>query len=295
MISRAKGTSLAEVLIATAITAGLCAVLFELFRQNERVFRDQSLLLEMQQSVRAATAQITDDIRIAGQGVPVHLTEVSEGTAVVLAGSDASRLRFRAGYSNAESRVTSPLPVYLSIGSPVDLAVESPVAFSSVVGSSPSGRYAYLWGESDLGQVWVRAALESVGGASKTIRITPEESNVQPVRFTAAPVLSLEEAVAIYFDGAARSIRRTTATDMADPANPRWAPANEIASNITEFTISYYDVFGMAVVPDEPTRRLQVARVDLRVVGRTAAALSDGSRPAYALTVRSFPRNLRGR
>src|SRR5438552_2599315 len=95
-----SGFSLVEVLVATAITIGIGSIVFQLFHQNERIFRDEAVLMEMQQTARMVVSQIGDDIRIAGQGVPPELGEV------VLPGSSGQRLNLRAGFSTTESIVT---------------------------------------------------------------------------------------------------------------------------------------------------------------------------------------------
>ena len=107
--SKQSAFSLLETLVAMAITVGIAAAAFQLFYRNERLFRDQALILEMQQSARLIIAQIADDVRMAGQGVPPGLSEV------FLPGSDASRLNMRASFSAAESVVTSSLPLPVAI------------------------------------------------------------------------------------------------------------------------------------------------------------------------------------
>ena len=90
-----------------SITMVIGAAVFQLFRQNERIFQDQNLITEMQQGARAAISQTADEIRMAGQGVPVYATSYdaspSEGAVAVLAGSSSTRINFRAGLSPAES------------------------------------------------------------------------------------------------------------------------------------------------------------------------------------------------
>src|SRR4051812_29920307 len=86
------GFTLAELLIALLITAGLSTIVFQLFQQNERVFRDQNLLIEMQQSARVVASQISDEIRMAGQGVPLYAASFdsvkAEATAPILSSSN---------------------------------------------------------------------------------------------------------------------------------------------------------------------------------------------------------------
>ena len=65
-----SGFSLLELSIAMAITVGMGAVVFTLLFQNQNLFRDRNLTIEMQQSARAVASMMADEIRMAGQGVP---------------------------------------------------------------------------------------------------------------------------------------------------------------------------------------------------------------------------------
>lgn len=268
------GFSLLEVLIATTLTLGTAAVAFSLFHQNERIFRDQSVVLEMQQSARVVVSQIADDIRMAGQGIPLVTNEM------VLPGSSVSRLNIRLGFSATESMVISPLPLDVVIANPLTVAVETTAGFSS-------GRQAFLWTESG----WARTLINSVSGSSKTVRITPSAASKMPLQFVTPPALSFDEAVAIYRDSITNTIRRTTATSTESSSSPTWAPANELAANVAALTFLYYDVTGAPLTPDTPTRRSQIRSIEARVSVRSSGVLSDGSRPIYSLSVRAVPRN----
>src|SRR5512138_2209653 len=107
MTERQTGFSLIEVLVALSIVLCLSTMMFQLFHQNERVLRDQTLIMEMQQTARIVISQIADEIRMAGQGVPLYATAFdagpSEAAAVILDSSSASRIDFRAGLSNVET------------------------------------------------------------------------------------------------------------------------------------------------------------------------------------------------
>jgi Tfp pilus assembly protein PilW len=274
-VKRSNGFSLAEVLIALGLTVGLGAVIFQLFHQNERIFRDQALILEMQQATRMVISTIADDIRLAGQALPSQIGDI------VLPGSSTSRLNVRAGFSATESTVTAALPFSVTAGATVDLSVETTSGFSA-------GREVFLWGP----EGWVRATINSVFGSSRTIRITPSEAYPAAVQFTNPPAISPDEAIAIYRDASIDAIRRTTATNTVNAANPSWAPANELATNVTALTFLYYDKQGMPLDPDLPESRSKVAAVESRVTIRCSAALSNGSRPSFSLSIRSRPRNL---
>lgn len=272
-----RGFSLIEVLIATAITIGVGAIVFQLFHQNERIFRDESLRMEMQQTARMVVSQIGDDIRIAGQSVPLEIGEV------VLPGSGEHRLNLRTGFSAIESIVTTPLPVSLAPGNSITLGVESTTGFSA-------GRQVFLWN----GPRWIRATLDSVWGSAKTVRLTPSGAG-SPVEFTTSPLIAPDEAVAVYRDAATHTVRRTTSNNTTNTSSPAWAPANELATNVIGLKFLYYNAAGVLVVPDTPANRATVDSIETRVRVRPAGAVAAGTQPVYSLSVRFYPRNLKHR
>ena len=275
MRSRQSAFSLLETLVATALTVGIGAVAFQLFHQNERLFRDQAVILEMQQGARVVVSQIGDDVRMAGQGVPPGLAEI------ILPGSGSSRLNMRTSFSAVESTVVSPLPVPIAAGNAVTMIVESTAGFSA-------GRQAYLWADFS----WTRGAINSVSGAARSIRLTPSMISPSPLEFVVPPAISLDEAVSLYFDSTTKTVRRTTATNTENASSPSWAPANELAANVTDLVFTYLDSGGVPVIPDTLEHRSQIVSIEARVVVRASAPLSDGSRPAYALSTRVVPRNI---
>jgi type II secretory pathway pseudopilin PulG len=274
--SRQSAFSLLETLVATAIAIGLSAVAFQLFHQNERIFRDQSLILEMQQGARVVVSQAADDIRMAGQGIPPGLSEI------ILPGSGNSRLNLRTSFSATEPVIVSNLPLPVTAGNAVTVLVESTTGFST-------GRQTFLW----AAQSWARGNINSVSGAARSISLTPSTVSSAPLEFVVPPAISLDEAVALFWDSATKTVRRTTATNTENPASPSWAPANELAANVVGLTFLYLDAAGLPVIPDSPERRATIASIEVRVIMWTSASLTDGSRPAYALSTRAVPRNMR--
>jgi len=300
------GFSLIELLLALTITLVLGLAGFHLFRQNERVFHDQNLIQEMQQGARAAASQIADEIRLAGQGVPIYSSSydsaVSEAVVAILVGSDSSRINMRAGLSNAESTVISPLPLNMTLGTAATLTVGSASIFSDVVGTSPAGRYVYIWGPAaDSNWAWVRASINSITTSTNTMQLTPAQAGDggrltaadNTIRFTSSPTISLEEGIAIYSDSSTNALRRATASNMTNLTSPTWTAANDLALNVTSLTFVYYDRFDNAISPSTLADRARVARVDARLVVQAAGNLSSGSRASFALGLRSIPRNLR--
>jgi len=298
-----KGFTLLEILISISITLVIGAAVFQLFQQNERVFYDQNLVTEMQQGARAAIYQTADEIRMAGQGVPRYAEtygEVpSEESIAILSGSGSTRINFRAGLAPAETFVTAPKPVMLTVGTPATLTVENAAGLYNTVGGGPTGRFVYLWGASAApGWNWVRASIRSILPSAKSVIITvasagPTGVTGGTVQFPDSPTMTLEEAIAFYHDSSTGSMRRTTATNMTDPVHPLWAPANELVSNVRQLQFDYFDRFGSPVDPDTLANRARIARVDIRLTVQTAQDLRNHSRPTFALSVRTNIRNAR--
>ena len=121
--------------MAMTITMGIGMVVFQLFYRNERVFRDQNLIIEMQQNARAVASQISEEIRMAGQGVPVYAATFdsvpSEAVTSIMPTSTSSRIDFRAGLSNVETGAASPLPVDCALGVTTAVSVAAAAGFST--------------------------------------------------------------------------------------------------------------------------------------------------------------------
>ena len=292
-----RGFSLAELMVALTITAGISGLAFHLFQQNGNVFRDQSAIMEAQQASRVAISEVSDEIRMAGQSVPLFSATFdalpSEGAVAFLNGCTASRVNLRSGRSGIEATVTAA--VSLSHGIPTNVIVSDASLFSGAIGNAPTGRFVYIWGPAGGAWGWARAGVSTISAATQIIVLTVVEigGSATSIQFTAPPTIGLEEAVTIYRDAPSGSLRRATATNLTDPASPVWAPANEVAANVPAFTLTYYDRTGAVVTPDTLAHRAAISRVDIGVTVQVENPLSNRSRPSYALSTRTIPRNLR--
>src|SRR5205085_9522406 len=118
-LSAAPGFSLIELLVALLITLTVGDLLFRLFQQNERVVRDQASIMEMQQTGRVVIAQIADEVRMAGQEVPVYSSNwdavPAESVSPILPSSTGTRIDFRAGLSNTETSVAGSSTLDLAL------------------------------------------------------------------------------------------------------------------------------------------------------------------------------------
>jgi Prokaryotic N-terminal methylation motif len=288
MLKQSSGFSLIELMLSLLILLCISMMTFGLFHENARVIRDQNLIMEMQQTARIVMSQIADEVRMAGQGVPMYASTFdlspSESTAAFLGSSSSSRIDFRAGLSNVETVVTTFPPLDIVIGSSTTLGIADSTGLSN-------GKYIYLWGPVTNGWAWIRAQLTSV--ASTYITFIPQQTGSQstPVHFIAAPTVYLEEAVSIFLN--AGSARHATSSGFANPASPTWVPSNEIGANFTDLTFTYYDVNGSVVTPTSLANRASIARVDISLTVQATSALSTGIVPRYSLALRTVPRNVR--
>jgi Tfp pilus assembly protein PilE len=296
MSSRSDGFTLIELLLALVTTLVLSMMVFHLFHHNERVIRDQTLMMEMQQTARVVASQIADEIRMAGQEVPVYSSNqdsaMSESVVVILATSTNSRIDFRAGLSNTETGVTGTPPLDLTLGMTRTLAVNDGPAFSTALGTTiPFGRFVYVWGPtSNSTWAWIRAELIAI--TSTTLTITPRQSSnmENTIHFIRLPTVSLEEAVSIYLSNG--SVRRATAADMRYPDSPAWFPSNEIGKNFTSLNFTYYDRNDNVLPPTTLSNRTSIARIDVQLTVQTTTPLSNGTQPSYSLALRTIPRNV---
>jgi prepilin-type N-terminal cleavage/methylation domain-containing protein len=282
------GFSLLEMVFALTILLVVGMMVSSLFQRNAIVVRDQTLIMEMQQTARIVISQIADEIRMAGQGVPVFAGTFDpvpvEAAVPFLRTSTSSRIDFRAGLSNIETVVTTPAPLDVTIGGSRALSIAD--------GSgATAGKFVYLWGPGTSSWTWVRSQVLSSGAAAMTILPAQTGSTATLIHFSAAPTVYLEEGISIFLSGT--SVRRATANDFSDPANPTWNPANEIGANVSELTFTYYDSAGTIVAPSSLADRASIARIGIHLTVKTAGPLSNGSTPIYSLALRTVPRNVR--
>ena len=286
MGAKSSGFSLIELILALTMSLGIGMIVLQMFHQNERVFRDQSLILETQQSARVVISQIADELRMAGQGMPMYAStsdlDSTEATAVILAGSGSSRINFRAGLSSIETTVTAAMPVDFVIGDSRTVSVGAATPFQI-------GKFVYVTGpgENDT-WAWMRAEILQTNAAAKTLTLIPRHA--MNVRFIDRPIVSLDEAVSFFI--ASGSIKRATASNLSDQTNPVWSASSEIGRNFRSLQFTYFDKDNTSVTPQSLAERLSISRIDVRVVAETSQTLTRGGRQEFALTMRTIPRNV---
>ena len=305
-----EGFSLLEVLVSILITTVVTLLVFQLFQRNEAAFRDQTTIFEMQQGARLVLSQIADEIRMAGQGVPVYAAGFdaadSDAISVFLAGSGRNRINFRGDLANAQTGVAGTSSTDFTIGATLSLTVENASSISSAAGTRSSGRFVYTWGQGPNScWSWIRGELLSISLSTRTLTLVPRQMGDgcrQPgldglpdspddfVRLEAFPTVTLDQAVSFYLQS--ESVWRATGMDFSSPGGPDWT-ASEIGRNFVSLTFTYLDRDGNRVTPDTLQGRQSIAGVEIEVTAQTAQKLSNGSRASYRLTTKSIPRNMR--
>ena len=292
--TNSSGFSLVEMMFGMTITLGMGMVVFQLFIQNQRVFEDQNLILEMQQSARAVASMISDEFRMAGQGVPIYAASQDdsgiEAVQTFLDGTDSTTLRFRGGVRNAFSTVSTPLTYVASTAALVTVADVADI--DTIVGAN-SNRFVFLWGPTANSWTWLRAQIATspaIDAANDQLTITPWQLSGEGGTFASSPKLVLEEGISYRLSSGA--VLRGTTTDFSSETAPTFTEST-VGNNFTTLSFTYYDSSGTAVTPSTLAIRDTVRRVDITVAAETSDNLSStGAKQSYAVTLQVYPRNL---
>ena len=289
-----RGFSIIELVIAMGITLGLGAVIFTLFLQNTNVFRDQNLILEMQQTARAVASMMADDIRIAGQGTPTFASSMDPSTNVeagqaFLNGSSASAILFRAGIDNGMAIMdTGPSPPPYSLAAPTTLNVVDADGIEAIIGAN-TDRFLYLWGEVANSWTWVRARITGINTGADTINVTPTEVAAAGAGFPTAPTIMLEQAIGYRL--VSGNIERGISGDFTTQTAPVMT-YQAVGENFTTMSFAYFDAAGAAVTITDVDDRARIRRVEFTLVAQTAEPLpSTGVAGTYEITMTVYPRN----
>ena len=284
-----------ELMLAMTITVGIGSIAFQLFLQNQNVFRDQNLALELRQSVRAVASIMADELRRAGQGVPAYSASLDASTAeasqTFLNGTNSNAVVFRAGVRNAMATFEGTLPVAYAIGSSIPLEVEDASTIDAIVRSRP-GYFVFLWGETSNSWTWVRAEVTTADTRSNpnTFTVTPRQVGGQGGPFDRIPNIVLEEAIAYRLSSDA--LQRGTSGDFSAPSSPSMT-YQTIGDSFTTLSFTYYDEDETEVTGSDLEDRASIRRIDFNVGAETSEELaSTGEKQTYAITVTIYPRNV---
>ena len=292
-LERSRGFTLIELMIAMAITAGMSAIVFNLFLQNQNVFRDQNLVIEMQQSVRAVASMMADEIRMAGQGVPTYAgsmdtTSNAESIQTLLNGTDDSTIVFRAGVEVGIGTITG-FPVTFSVGTSTTVTVSDVTAIHDVIGSN-TNRYVFVWGQTATSWSWVRSRVSAINTGTNVITMTPGAIGVADGTFPDTPNIYAEEALGYRLSSG--NIQRGTSGDFTTQTAPVMTYST-VGENFTALAFSYFDADGNAVTITDVDDRASVRRVEFRLVAQTSQDLpSTGERRTFEITMTVYPRNV---
>ena len=285
-----------ELMLAMTITVGIASIAFQLFLQNQNVFRDQNLVLELRQSVRAVASMMADELRMAGQGVPAYSASLdasaAEASQTFLNGTNSNALVFRAGVRNALATYQGTPPVAYSIGSSISLEVEDATAIDAIVGTR-SGYFVFLWGETSNSWTWVRAEIMTTDTRSNpnAVTVTPRQIGGQGDPFDSEPNIVLEEALAYRLSSDA--LQRGTSRDFTVPSSPDMT-YQTMGDGFTNLSFTYYDEDETEVTGTDLEDRASIRRIDFTVGAETSEELaSTGEKQTYAITVTVYPRNIR--
>jgi len=280
---RAKGFSLVELLVSLSVTLSVGAAVFHVFLQQQRAFRDQDLVLEMQQSVRAVASMIADEVRMAGQGAPLFAATYeagpSEAPQAFLAGTDRLELRMRLAVP-AETAVDG-VPLAFETGRPTSVRLLDPGRIFD------PGSHVFFWGPSGDTWTWVRARVEA-SDLQSGLTVTPAQVSTEGGRFTSAPSVSAEDGISYRLSG--RSVLRGELRDLSALTAPVFLESS-VGEDFTALRFDYYDAADVAVDPASPAARNAIRRVAFRLGAETSEALSDGRRRTYEVTMSVHPRN----
>ena len=125
-----RGFTILELLIATGALLGLLTGVLGLFSRGQAIFNNERTTLDMVQDTRTAFDRFTDEVRMAGAGLP--------GYRGVISGSQTS-LVVRGDFTNIGSMVTSTGTISggtFPVGSAAGFAVGQTVSLLSVGGST---------------------------------------------------------------------------------------------------------------------------------------------------------------
>ena len=282
---KGSGFSLVELMLAMSITLGIGVIVFQMFLQNEGVFQDQTMVMEMQQSVRAVASMIADDVRLAGQGVPIYAgaqdTSTAEAVQAFLDGTDSDDLRFRAGIRNLETTL-------VSFDGGTTFTVADVSGINSVVSTNPD-YFVYFWGPTGNTWTWLRGEVSGINTGTNQLNVAASQFSGQGVAFSASARVALEEGISYRLDSG--SVLRGTTTDFTSLTAPTFTEQT-IGTNFTTLTFSYFDESGTSVSPTTLALRSTIHRVDFNIAAQTSGTLSSGSVDTFGITLSVYPRNL---
>jgi len=272
----ARGFSLIEMMVASAIFAIAAAVAFILYSAAQKSYKAGENYTDQQQSTRVAFDRMISDIRLAGfntnpDGDAARVDEQIEGawdTAVTIRG---------------------------------DFDFEDPTASVTPEASLPGLNYNVVSTGNDEIVTYILAKPGPVGGDTLTLRVDADRPRARALKTITIPNVVLVQ------DNPPYTLYRVSLADVNGvfPLSPQ-ASSNfvyePVAENIRTMTFLYYDDAGTLISPNTPansgddigggdaqiTARGKVRRVAVSIVGMTSDEDLDYTDPADATATSHF-------
>jgi len=196
MKRNSNGFTVAELLVATAITMLIMAGVVSIFLAQQRLYQQERQTSDMSQTIRLATDFITSDLRMAGYGVPVPDGEfplwinwvagVSNAISVTQGASaaDPDRISITAAFEEPLNNLSQAVPVG-------DTVIKVPAGTSGMFNTTT--RKVIFLGNTEL------ARIVSIAGANLTISTDPTTNGVGlAFAYPAGAPIELVEVVTYY-------------------------------------------------------------------------------------------------
>ncbi len=272
----ARGFSLIEMMVASAIFAIAAAVAFILYSAAQKSYKAGENFTDQQQSTRVAFDRMISDIRLAGFNTNPD--------------GDASRI---------DEQIEGMWDTAITIRGDFDF--EDPAASVSPESSLPGTNYNVVSTGNDEIVTYVLAKPGPVGSDTLTLRVDPDRPRAKALKTVTIPNVVLVQNNPPY------TLYRVTLVDVAGafPSSPQAATNfvyEPVAENVRTMSFQYYDDGGTLLNPDTPTNaaddvgggdanttvRAKARRIAVNIVGMTQDQDLDYTDPTDATATSHF-------
>lgn len=216
-LSRQRGMTLIELLVAMVICAAVIAGIYRVFVAQSRAYVVQDQVIEVQQNIRTAMELIVRDIRMAGfdfdnSTSPVKITDFKPNPPYLVSGnsitvwyenyiegppsvSEIHEIRYTLNGSNLERQLSIN-----GVVQPVEVILENVVGLELTCGRD--GRIGFEHTQDGVVNDWVDCGAidnnrDKVIAVRLSLTTRPEQINPQDDRFTAISPRTLNTMVAL--------------------------------------------------------------------------------------------------
>jgi Tfp pilus assembly protein PilW len=271
--SSEQGFTVVELMISTAMLLVVLSAALSFFSRGQRVYTNERITLDMVQDMRTVFDRFTNEIRMAGSGLPAP-RGVIEGSPTMLI--------VRGDFDNITTIITSVSAITVS-GSTATFPVGMTAGFNA-------GQTISLI--NNLTGISALAKITTVDSAAKTITVNkddlfPIESGAQLTddpatnSFPAGAIINVIErrTYSIITDGADKgAITRTVIYENTQTAGTSIQPAEVIARNVLDengnpgLTFTYFKPDGASAGLDEDGNVIpsEAVKVQIKLKARSA-------------------------